>query len=137
MESTAKATSVVSMTNSVTNNGVASRLPLERMKETEVYAPNFKNGEHVCLVRYPHSGPTEIPDLIVNNKNKEAISIFGKTPKDCVVINPKVAAQLSGADFDGDSVVVIPNKGGKTINTAEPLGHMVDVKTQFHTHRCM
>lgn len=101
-------------------------LPLESMKETEVYAPNFKNGEHVCLVRYPHSGPTEIPDLIVNNKNKEAISIFGKTPRDCVVINPKVAAKLSGADFDGDSVVVIPNKGGKVINVAPTLAGLKD-----------
>lgn len=96
-------------------------LPLNSIKENEIYAPNFKDGEHVCLVRYPHSGPSEIPDLVVNNKNKEAISIFGKNPKDCVVINPKVASKLSGADFDGDSVVVIPNKGGKTINTAPTL----------------
>ena len=96
-------------------------LPLNSIKENEIYAPNFKNGEHVCLVRYPHSGPSEIPNLVVNNKNKEAISIFGKSPKDCVVINPKVAAKLSGADFDGDSVVVIPNKSGKTINTAPTL----------------
>ena len=96
-------------------------LPLNSIKENEIYAPNFKNGEHVCLVRYPHSGPSEIPDLIVNNKNKEAISIFGKSPKDCVVINPRVANKLSGADFDGDSVVVIPNKGGKTINTQPTL----------------
>lgn len=101
-------------------------LPLNSIKENEVYAPNFKNGEHVCLVRYPHSGPSEIPNLIVNNKNKEAISIFGKSPKDCVVINPKVAAKLSGADFDGDSVVVIPNKGGKTINTAPTLKALQD-----------
>lgn len=101
-------------------------LPLNSMKENEIYAPNFKNGEHVCLVRYPHSGPSEIPDLIVNNKNREAISIFGKTPKDCVVINPKVAAKLSGADFDGDSVVVIPNKGGKTINTKKTLEGLKD-----------
>ena len=101
-------------------------LPLNSIKENEVYAPNFKNGEHVCLVRYPHSGPSEIPNLVVNNKNKEAISIFGKSPKDCVVINPKVAAKLSGADFDGDSVVVIPNKGGKTINTAPTLKALQD-----------
>ena len=101
-------------------------LPLNSIKEKEIYAPNFKDGEHVCLIRYPHSGPTEIPDLIVNNKNKEAISIFGKSPKDCVVINPKVAAKLSGADFDGDSVVVIPNKGGKTINTAPTLKALQD-----------
>lgn len=90
-------------------------LPLGSIKENEIYAPNFKNGEHVCLVRYPHSGPIEIVDLKVNNKNKEAISIFGKTPKDCVVVNPSVAPKLSGADFDGDSVVVIPNKNGKVI----------------------
>ena len=101
-------------------------LPLNSIKENEIYAPNFKNGEHVCLVRYPHSGPSEIPNLVVNNKNKEAISIFGKSPKDCVVINPKVAAKLSGADFDGDSVVVIPNKGGKTINTAPTLKALQD-----------
>lgn len=96
-------------------------LPLNSIKENEIYAPNFKDGEHVCLVRYPHSGPSEIPDLIVNNRNKEAIAIFGKTPKDCVVINPKIAPKLSGADFDGDSVVVIPNKNGKTIKTAPSL----------------
>lgn len=90
-------------------------LPLASIKENEIYAPNFNDGEHVCLVRYPHSGPVEIVDLKVNNKNKEAISIFGKTPKDCVVVNPKVAPKLSGADFDGDSVVVIPNKNGKVI----------------------
>lgn len=101
-------------------------LPLNSIKENEIYAPNFKNGEHVCLVRFPHSGPSEIPNLIVNNKNKEAISIFGKSPKDCVVINPKVAAKLSGADFDGDSAVVIPNKGGKTINTAPTLKALKD-----------
>ena len=96
-------------------------LPLNSIKETEVYAPNFKNGERVCLIRYPHNGPSEIPNLVVNNKNKEAIKLFGKSPKDCVVINPKVAAQLSGADFDGDNVVVVPNKGGKTINTSPIL----------------
>ena len=95
-------------------------LPLNSMKENEIFAPNFKDGEHVCLVRYPHSGPSEIPNLKVNNKNKEAISLFGKNPKDCVVINPKIAAQLAGADFDGDSVVVIPNKKG-IINASKPL----------------
>jgi len=105
-------------------------LPLESIKETEVYAPNFKNGEHVCLVRYPHSGPVEIPDLIVNNNNKEAIKIFGKTPKDCVVINPKVASKISGADFDGDSVVVIPNKYGKVISTRDQLMGLKDFDTK-------
>ena len=96
-------------------------LPLPSLKENEIYAPNFKDGEYVALVRYPHSGPSEIPSLRVNNKNQEAISIVGKTPKDCVMINPAVAAKLSGADFDGDTVVVIPNKGGKTVNVAPTL----------------
>lgn len=100
-------------------------LPLNSMKETEIFAPNFKNGEHVCLVRYPHSGPSEIPNLVVNNNHKEAVSLFGKNPKDCVVINPKVAAQLAGADFDGDSVVVIPNKKG-IINSTKPLKDLKD-----------
>ena len=99
-------------------------MPLNSIKMDEIYAPNFKDGEHVCLVRYPHSGPTEILDLKVNNKNKEAISIFGKSPKDCVVINPRNATKLSGADFDGDSVVVIPNKyrqGKGTIKVSPQL----------------
>lgn len=84
-------------------------LPLESVKEKEIYAPNFKDGEWVAVIRYPHSGPSEILDLKVNNKNPEAIKIFGKTAKDCVVINPKNAAKLSGADFDGDTGIVIPN----------------------------
>lgn len=100
-------------------------LPLNSIKETEIFAPNFKTGERVCLVRYPHSGPSEIPNLVVNNNHKEAISLFGKNPKDCVVINPKVAAQLAGADFDGDSVVVIPNKKG-IINATKPLKDLKD-----------
>ena len=100
-------------------------LPLNSMKETEIFAPNFKQGERVCLVRYPHSGPSEIPSLVVNNNHKEAVSLFGKNPKDCVVINPKVAAQLAGADFDGDTVVVIPNKKG-IINTSKPLKDLKD-----------
>ena len=87
-------------------------LPLNSMSEKEVYAPNFRNGEKVCLIRYPHSGPTEILELKVNNKNKEARSLFGEHPKDCVVINPKNSRKLSGADYDGDTVVVMPNNKG-------------------------
>lgn len=82
-------------------------LPLTKMKETEIYAPNYKNGEQVALVRYPHGGTFEIPVLTVNNKNKAALDILGNV-RDAVGINPKVAERLSGADFDGDQVVVIP-----------------------------
>ena len=83
-------------------------LPLTTIKDTEVYAPNYRNGERVALIRYPHGGTFEIPILTVNNHNKEGLSVFGPQPKDVVGINKKVADRLSGADFDGDTVMVIP-----------------------------
>lgn len=92
-------------------------LPSNRVKETEIFAPTFRDGERVALVRYPHAGLFEIPELVVNNKSREARSLVGLnkggTAIDAVVIHPRVAEHLSGADFDGDSVVVIPNDRGK------------------------
>lgn len=94
-------------------------LPIPSMKDTEVYAPNYKDGEQVALVRYPHGGRFEIPILTVNNRQKDAVKVIGKNPIDAVGINGKVAAQLSGADFDGDTVMVIPT--GKNVKiAAEP-----------------
>lgn len=89
-------------------------LPEPAMKETEVYAPNYTNGTRVVLVRFPHASRCEIPELVVNNNVKKAKSHIGNAV-DAIGINPKVAQQLSGADFDGDSVLVIPanNPGGK------------------------
>ena len=87
-------------------------LPLTSLKDTEVYAPNYRNGEEVILVRHPHAGPFEIAKLKVNNNNKEGKNIIGNS-QDAVGINPKSAAKLSGADFDGDSVIIIPTKGQK------------------------
>jgi hypothetical protein len=86
-------------------------LPINTLKETEVYAPNFRNGERVALIRYPHGGTFEIPELIVNNRHPEASKILGQA-QDAIAINSKVAERLSGADFDGDSVLVIPNPVG-------------------------
>lgn len=83
-------------------------LPLNSIKDNEVYAPNFKDGETVALVRFPHGGTFEIPILKVNNKQREGRSVLGNTPADAVGINSKVAERLSGADFDGDTVMVIP-----------------------------
>lgn len=83
-------------------------LPITSMKDNEVYAPNYKDGETVALIRYPHGGTFEIPILKVNNKQAEARKVLGNTPKDAVGINSKVAERLSGADFDGDTVMVIP-----------------------------
>ena len=83
-------------------------LPLTSIKDNEVYAPNYKNGETVALVRYPHGGTFEIPVLTVNNKQAEGRKVLGNTPADAIGINKKVADRLSGADFDGDTVMVIP-----------------------------
>ena len=96
-------------------------LPITKMKETEIYAPNYRDGELVALVRYPHGGTFEIPVLRVNNKNKSAISILGKDIADAVGINPKVAERLSGADFDGDQVVVIPTNDKVRITSTPAL----------------
>ena len=83
-------------------------LPVPSLKDTEVYAPDYKPGTKVALVRYPHGGTFEIPILTVNNKHKDSIDILGKTPTDAITINKNVADRLSGADFDGDTVMVIP-----------------------------
>lgn len=101
-------------------------LPMPKLKETEVYAPNYKDGERVVLIRYPHGGTFEIPELTVNNKSKYARSILDPTVKDAIGINPKVAEQLSGADFDGDQVVVIPVNSKVKIKTQKPLDGLID-----------
>lgn len=99
-------------------------LPFPDMKETEIYAPSFRNGERVCLIRYPHGGTFEIPELTVNNKQKTANSLI-KNAKDAVGIHPKVAERLSGADFDGDTVLVIPMNNVK-IKTSDSLKGLKD-----------
>lgn len=90
-------------------------IPIPEMKNNEVYAPNYDQGQQVVLIRHPHGGIFEIPQLVVNNKNPAAIKAIGKTPIDAIGINARVAEQLSGADFDGDTVLVIPNDSGKLI----------------------
>ena len=95
-------------------------LPIPSLSENEIYAPKFKNGDTVALVRYPHGGIFEIPVLKVNNK-REVVD-FDKTMKDAVGINPKVAEQLSGADFDGDTAMVIPLRSNHiAVSHSEPL----------------
>ena len=110
-------------------------LPLTAMKETEIYAPNYRDGEKVALVRYPHGGTFEIPVLTVNNKNKSAIAIMGKNARDAVGINAKVAERLSGADFDGDQVVVIPTGGRVNIKSTPALTGLkgFDAKVEYST----
>lgn len=83
-------------------------LPLTDIKDNEVYAPNYQDGETVALVRFPHEGTYQIPILKVNNKNAQGKERITPNGKDAVGISSKVAERLSGADFDGDTVMVIP-----------------------------
>ena len=112
-------------------------LPATTLKDNEVYAPNYRDGEQVALVRFPHGSTAEIPILTVNNNNKECIKMLGKTPTDAVCINKNNADRLSGADFDGDDVLVIPTgKGNKVkITNQDPLKGLVgyDAKEVYAT----
>ena len=99
-------------------------IPVPSLKDTEVYAPNYENGSKLALIRYPHGGTFEIPILTVNNKQKDAVKLLGKDVTDAVGINSKVAERLSGADFDGDTVMCIPthDPAGKVkISSTPPL----------------
>jgi|tagenome__1003787_1003787.scaffolds.fasta_scaffold20990117_2 hypothetical protein len=90
-------------------------LPSKHVKPNEIFAPTFRDGERVALIRFPHAGTFEIPELTVNNRSREVKKMFrGRADApDAVAIHPKVASHLSGADFDGDHVVVIPNDRGE------------------------
>lgn len=94
-------------------------LPLPGLKETEIHAPTFRDGESVALIRYPHGGKFEIPELTVNNRSSIGRKKIG-TADDAVGISPLVAERMSGADFDGDTVLVIPNNN-KNIKSMAPL----------------
>lgn len=94
-------------------------MPVPTLKDNEIYAPNYRNGERVSLVRFPHAGPFEIPELIVNNEHPDAKKLI-KNASVAVGINARVAERMSGADFDGDTVMVIPNDSGR-IKSRPPL----------------
>lgn len=112
-------------------------LPFPSLKETEIYAPNYPDGTRVALVRFPHAGTFEIPELTVNNKNADARKALGPGggkggAPDAVGIHPKVAEKLSGADFDGDTVLVIPNNDRAVKATASLSGlRNFDPKTHY------
>ena len=97
-------------------------IPVNSLSDTEVYAPNYENGTKLALIRYPHGGTFEIPILTVNNKNVAAKNLIGADAIDGIGINSKVAARLSGADFDGDTVMCIPthDKYGKVKIASTP-----------------
>lgn len=95
-------------------------IPINTLKDTEIYAPDYPDGSKLALVRYPHAGIFEIPILTVNNKNAAAKKILGKDITDAVGITKAVADQLSGADFDGDTVMCIPTHYGNVKIDSKP-----------------
>ena len=105
-------------------------LPVNSLKPNEVYAPNYKNGTQVVLIRHPHGGTFEIPQLTVNNRNKEARQMMGAS-NDAIGIHFSVASQLSGADFDGDTVVVIPNNS-RQVRTSKALEQLKDFDPKIY-----
>lgn len=112
-------------------------LPVNGLKDNEIYAPNYRNGEKVVLVRFPHGGTFEIPELTVNNRHPEAKNALGQAI-DAVGINAKVAERLSGADFDGDTVLVIPNNS-RQVKNSPPLEGLknFDPKTSYPPYHGM
>ena len=111
-------------------------IPINSLKDNEVYAPNYENGTKLALIRYPHGGTFEIPILTVNNKHAEAQKLLGKDVIDAVGITKKVADRLSGADFDGDTVMCIPthdSSGKVKITSTPPLKGLegFDPKTRY------
>lgn len=97
-------------------------IPVNSLKDNEVYAPGYEPGTKLALIRYPHGGTFEIPILTVNNKNATAKKLIGANSIDAIGINKNIADRLSGADFDGDTVMTIPthDKGGKVKITSTP-----------------
>ena len=111
-------------------------IPINTLKDTEIYAPGYEDGTKLALIRYPHGGIFEIPILTVNNKNQLGSKVIGRDSMDAVGINHKIADQLSGADFDGDAVMCIPThdaKGRVKIANKEPLKELegFDPKVEY------
>ncbi|MBQ0089495.1 MAG: hypothetical protein KBT27_09215 [Prevotellaceae bacterium] len=109
-------------------------IPIPDLKDTEIYAPNYKDGEMVALVRYPHGGTFEIPILKVNNSNPNARKVIGDQPLDAVGINSNVAGRLSGADFDGDTVMVIPTNSKVRITSTPALKGLIGFDSKSYKY---
>lgn len=107
-------------------------LPINKIKETEVYCPTYENGTRLALIRYPHAGTFEIPIVTVNNKNVSGKRNLGAI-QDAIGINAKVAERLSGADFDGDTVMAIPVTDKVNIKSTRALKALegFDPKTAY------
>lgn len=117
-------------------------IPVNTLKDNEVYAPNYKDGSQIALIRYPHGGTFEIPILTVNNKHAAARKLIGTDSIDAVGINKNIADRLSGADFDGDTVMCIPthdSKGKVKVTSRQPLAKLegFDPKLEYPERKGM
>ena len=101
-------------------------IPVPTMGDKEIFAPQYADGTTLALIRYPHGGTFEIPIVTVNNKNKQAQNYIGMDSIDAVGINAKVASRLSGADFDGDTVMMIPYTSKSRIASRDQLAGLKD-----------
>lgn len=94
-------------------------LPAPWLKEDEIVAFNFKDGEKIVGVRYPFAGTFEAAEFTVNNSDSRARQILGRESGqfaiDAVMIHPKMAAKMSGADFDGDTIICLPNNDRRIV----------------------
>ena len=109
-------------------------VPINSLKDNEIYAPGYPPGTKLALIRYPHGGTFEIPILTVNNKNALGKTVIGPDSIDAVGITKKIADQLSGADFDGDTVMCIPThdpKGKVKIASKPPLKDLEGFDTKL------
>ena len=109
-------------------------IPINSMGDDKVYAPNYKDGTKLALVRYPHGGTFEIPILTVDNKNAAARKLLGTDVRDAIGITKKVADRLSGADFDGDTVMCIPThdrRGRVKVTSTKELEDLIGFDNKY------
>lgn len=103
----------------------AALLPFTDIKPDELYCSWLPEGADVCLVRYPLASNAEIPVLKVKNHGTNAEKIIG-AGRDAIGVHPQTEAQMSGADNDGDTALVIPYAKSRIgLQTAKPLKDLI------------
>ena len=100
-------------------------LPFTSIPDGKCYATNYQDGTQVVLIRHPHEGIMQIPKLTVDNSNAEARKAIGNA-RDAIGINAKAAEQLSGADFDGDTTIVIPITERNKVQVAKAQKELIE-----------
>lgn len=100
-------------------------IPFTSIPDGQCYATNYHTGDEVVLIRHPHEGIMQIPKLRVNNDIPECKAALGFA-RDAIGINKKAADQLSGADFDGDTAIVIPINDKNRVQVHKAIQELID-----------